>query len=467
MRFKTGMLPHSEKRMTSYLHGRSVIVVGAGLAGLSAAVELLRDGATVCLLEARDRVGGRIWTIREGFTGGQHAEAGGEFIDEDHDEIRRLACQLNVELVPVLKTGFSFATPQAGTTKLQLSAGSELWTDLHHRLLPLIRAYRLADQRWDSSVASQLARISAASWLDHIGAAKELRALAASLRGFFLSDPPELSLLILVEQLIAGVPGRGGLYRVRGGNDQLTKGLAAILGEAIHLEYAVVKVAQSAKKILVTARQKNGTQKTFRADYAIITVPVPVIRSICFEPPLSPPQREAVAKLPYGPATKTLLQFERRFWRNRHRRRAYATNLPIGTIWEANEEQRGQSGILTLLAGGSASQATHNLMVKGGIGRIVSELSWLGRGSRDLLAFKQIRWEKDPWAGGGYAAFTTSYDPALRQWLTRPHGRCFFAGEHTSIRWQGYMNGAIESGLRAALDVVTASQGQAPNRRWG
>ena len=138
--------------------------------------------------------------------------------------------------------------------------------------------------------------------------------------------------------------------------------------------------------------------------------------------------------------------------------------LGANTIWDANEEQTGRPGILTLLAGGSASRVTQELMAKGGIERIVSALTWLGPAPKDLLAFKQISWEHDPWAGGGYAAFTTSYDPALREWLTQPHGRCFFAGEHTSVRWQGYMNGAIESGLRAALDVITAAQGRAWNR---
>jgi monoamine oxidase len=183
-----------------------------------------------------------------------------------------------------------------------------------------------------------------------------------------------------------------------------------------------------------------------------------------FDPPLPSSQDQALSALAYGPATKTLLQFKRRFWRGRHHRYAYATDLPIGTIWDANEEQSGRSGILTLLAGGSLSQATQMTMRAEGIDRILSALAWLGPAPRDLLAFKQITWENDPWAGGGYAAFTTSYDPALRQWLTRPHGRCFFAGEHTSIRWQGYMNGAVESGLRAALDVITSAQGRLWNR---
>nr|MBA2485548.1 FAD-dependent oxidoreductase [Nitrospira sp.] len=163
--------------------------------------------------------------------------------------------------------------------------------------------------------------------------------------------------------------------------------------------------------------------------------------------------------LPYGPVTKTLLQFTRRFWRGRHRTNAYATDLPIGTIWEANEEQPGRMGILTLLAGGSASMATQASMTAGGVERTLSSLHWLGSTPRTLLNFKQITWENDPWAGGGYAAFTTTYDPALRQRLSQPHGRCFFAGEHTSFRWQGYMNGAVESGLRAAFEVITVAQG--------
>ena len=178
--------------MTPCLRGKSVIVVGAGLAGLTAAVELSRDGATVLVLEARDRIGGRVWTIREGFMGAQHAEAGGEFIDEDQEEIRRLARHLNLELVPVLNQGFSFASRRPKGAAPRLTSGTELWAGLHRHLLPLIRAYRLADQRWDSSVAHQLARISAAQWLESIVAEEELRAMVQGLRGFFLIDPTEL-----------------------------------------------------------------------------------------------------------------------------------------------------------------------------------------------------------------------------------------------------------------------------------
>ena len=440
------------------------MIIGAGLAGLTAAVELSRDGATVRVLEARDRIGGRVWTIRDGFSGSQHAEAGGEFIDEDQEEIRQLARKLELDLVPVLKRGFSFAARQAKAAVPRLTAGADLWADLHRRLSPLIRAYRLADQRWDSSIAHQLARISAAEWLENTGAEKELRAMVRGLRGLFLLDPHELPLLFLIEQLIAGTPGQGRLYRVKGGNDQLAQGLSTFLGEHIHLGTQVVKIAQSQKKVWVTVRDRSGLHSQLRADYAVLAVPATVIRSLCFDPPLPLLPHQAMTTLPYGAVTKTLLQFTRRFWRGGHRTNAYATDLPIGTIWDANEDQPGRMGILTLMAGGSASQATQKSMAEGGIERTLAALKWLGPAPRDLVGFRQISWEKDPWAGGGYAAFATSYDPALRQWLAQPHGRCFFAGEHTSIRWQGYMNGAVESGLRVSLDVITAAQGRVWNR---
>ena len=84
---------------------------------------------------------------------------------------------------------------------------------------------------------------------------------------------------------------------------------------------------------------------------------------------------------------------------------------------------------------------------------LASQLDWLGSSGAELRQSRQVVWETDPWARGGYAYFDPAFDPALRQWLARPFGRLFFAGEHTSFRWQGYMNGAVESGRRAAAEI--------------
>jgi len=122
-------------------------------------------------------------------------------------------------------------------------------------------------------------------------------------------------------------------------------------------------------------------------------------------------------------------------------------------VWDGNEEQKGKPGILSLLAGGAASTLTQSMIEKGGMASLVASLDWLGAKNIEVMRSHRTVWEADPWVRGGYAYFDPSYDPALRLWLPRPFGRLFFAGEHTSLRWQGYMNGAIESGRRAAAEV--------------
>jgi monoamine oxidase len=123
-------------------------------------------------------------------------------------------------------------------------------------------------------------------------------------------------------------------------------------------------------------------------------------------------------------------------------------------VWDGSEGQPGSTGILTLHAGASASAATQRLVADGGIAAVRAELDWLGVGKTPLLAHQVVTWEADPWARGGYACFEAGYEAAWRPWLARPCGRLVFAGEHTSLRWQGYMNGAVESGRRAAAEVV-------------
>jgi monoamine oxidase len=194
------------------------------------------------------------------------------------------------------------------------------------------------------------------------------------------------------------------------------------------------------------------------ADYLVLTLPATVLRRVPITPALPAQQHEAIAALKYGRATKTLLQFSRRFWRMPGWPRALGSTLPIGAVWEGNEEQPGRAGILALHAGGGASDATQEIVSKEGMPRLVAALDWLGSKRAELVAARQVVWEADPWARGGYAFFDPSFDPALRAWLARPFGRLFFAGEHTSIRWQGYMNGAVESGRRAAAEIEATHQ---------
>lgn len=436
------------------LHGQSVIVAGAGLAGLTAAVDLMEAGAQVTVVEARDRIGGRVWTLRDGWLNEQHVEAGADLIDDGQEELQRLASKLSLELTPILDGGFGFvAVSHDGQPSVRHELGGGGWRSLREQLEPWIREYRLTDRRWDSLVAHDMARLSVAEWLDQVKADAEMRALARGLRGFFLADAGDLSLLVLVDQLAADVPGRGKIYRIKGGNDRLASGLAGLLGDRVHVRSQILAISQTREKVQVRLRTANGTESEMSADYLVCAVPATLLRDIVCNPPLPPEQREAIVRLKYGRATRTLLQFEGRFWHQREGLKAFGTDLPIGAVWEGNEEQPGPHGILSLLAGGSASVETQRLIANGGVERVAQQLAWLGVADMPVLASRVISWEDDPWARGGYAYFDPSYDPAWRLWLSKPHGRMLFAGEHTSVQWQGYMNGAVESGLRAAQEV--------------
>jgi monoamine oxidase len=211
-----------------------VLVAGAGLAGLTAAFDLVAMGAAVTVIEARDRVGGRVWTIREGFSDRQHAEAGGDMIDEAQTEIRDLAASLGLTLTRILRDGFGYVSPdKSGQPKIVARSVKGGWQRLATELAPLVRRYRLAEQRWDSPIAADLARRSVSQWLDEERADDDLRAMATGLRGFFLADPEELSLLALVDQFASDQPVPGNLFRIDGGNDRLPAALAAKLGDRV------------------------------------------------------------------------------------------------------------------------------------------------------------------------------------------------------------------------------------------
>ena len=444
--------------MNAPLDGMSVLVAGAGLAGLTAARDLVRMGADVTVVEARTRVGGRVWTIRDGFADAQHAEAGADLIEESQREIQRLVEELGLKLTRILRGGWGYVRPDdRGRPRIQPRGIARGWDRLSKNLAELVERYRLVEHRWDSPVTAELARKSVAQWLDEIRADTELRATAFGLRGFFLADPEELSLLALVDQFASDdTPASGVTYRISGGNDRLATALAAPLGDRVRLGTELVAVSHRGRRVRASIKQGRHVS-LLHCDYLVFTVPASLLRRIPITPALPAQQHEAIASLKYGRATKTLLQFSQRFWRAPGRPRAFGSPLPFGAVWEGNEEQRGRPGILSLMAGASASDAVGAIGATDGAGALVQSLEWLGSRSADLVASRQIAWESDPFARGGYAFFDPAFDPSLRAWLARPCGRLFFAGEHTSFQWQGYMNGAVESGRRAAAEVAASN----------
>ena len=437
------------KSLTTSLKGQRVLVVGGGLAGLVAARDLIARGADVQLLEARERLGGRVWTVQDKDFSDVPLELGGEFIDGEHAAIRSLCHELKLTLLPILKDGFGLALDVNGRVQL-FNGQRQIWSDFKQVLSRETDALRTDECDWNSTTAQAIAPHSIQALLDARGASREVKAMVEGLRGFFLADADQLSALVGVELAMQPIdPGHVTLSRIKGGNDRLVQALAKAKGLKIALKSIVTRIDQDDRGVRVHVNDGSKKGAVMAGDYLVLATPAPIARTLEFTPAIPATLRKAWQALESGPATKAHVRFDKGWWRKPGRPRAWGSNLDTGAIWETSGT--GPAG-LTMLAGGRASRALRDLLEEGGPQRVIRRLSWLGE-PEDARDFRSISWELDPFAKGGYAVFGTGFRPEWRAELSRAFGRIALAGDHTSRKWQGYMNGAVESGHRAARDI--------------
>ncbi len=436
-----------------------VLVAGAGLAGLCAARELTRAGAAVTILDARERAGGRVWTAR--LEHGQHAELGGEFIDSDHRAIRDLVRDLNLELIRVLPGGFTHRF--RGDDGRYHVSRTRPWTELAESLRPLIRRYEVAGGKTDAAAIRELSTISLREWLRRHDASRELHAMANTLRGFFLADPDDLSVLPVIEQLVdGGSPAQAEMYRVAGGTDRIVGALVASMPARLLLRHRLRAISHATDRVVAHVEDDQGRAQDIESDALVMTFPAPALARVEIRPSLPDSQQHAIRSLRYGCATKVVVQSPRDLFSGR-KARAFGTDTDLGAFWDSTdggagergkgEGERGKGTVVTFMGGGCVSRRLRE-RADAAASRMLDDLCWLGMSGAPITATRVITWEDDPWAGGGYAYLDPAFDPSWRPLLSRRAGRLVFAGEHTSEAWQGYMNGAVESGLHAARALI-------------
>jgi monoamine oxidase len=365
--------------------------------------------------------------------------------------VRTLAARFGLGLVPVLQRGFTQRYRSDGRHRVRRWAG---WKELQQAFEPLIRRYRAAGGDERSEVVRELSTYSVRDWLRLQHASDDVHAIADSMRGFFLADPEELSAFPFVAQMAEhGSPARTGISRIVGGNDRLVDALIDATPAQLLFNHHVHGIAQATDRVIVRLRDAAGLQQPLEADAAVITVPATVLSTIEITPSLPEAQIHAIRSLKYGCATKVVLQYDGDTLR-RMRARAFATDTHLGAFWDSTEGQFSTAhSMLTFLCGGSASAAMRE-RIERGPREVLSDLCWLGLAHATVTANRHYSWEGDPLAGGGYAYLDPAFDPAWLPLLSRRAGRILFAGEHTSSEHQGYMEGAVESGVRAARELL-------------
>src|SRR3954468_12324188 len=442
---------------------KKIVILGAGLAGLAAAEELGKAGHTVTVLEARNRPGGRVYTLREPFTGGVYAEAGAGRIPSTHALTLKYVKRFGLQLDPFwpesgsnvfLWRGKRQVVPfgkEPNLNGLDLNFTPEErkvgFGGLEDKYLkPLQEKMRaFPDDAWPIAQMAELGDISLGDYLKKQGASSD--AIQALSLGFERD-----SLLDFVHDSISHVVPK--LWKMRGGNDQLPFAMAKLVANNIKYEAVVTRLEQKDAGVAVVYTSA-GRQHTIQADSVICTLPFSVLRNIPVEPAWPKDKARAINEIYMGPVARVFAQTKSRFW-EKDGRNGFATVDQPMEVWSPTYNEPGTKGIVM-------SYIYEDLALK------YSKMSDNEQIETSLDLYEQVHpgfkkqfetaatwsWLNDPYARGAYMVALPGQFHTVLPHMATPSGRVHFAGEHTSP-WPGWMQGALYSGLRAAKEVNEA-----------
>jgi len=449
---------------------RKVLVAGAGLAGLTAAWELSAAGHDVTVLEAQNRPGGRIYTLRSPFTDDLYAEAGAVAITENRITRRYLdAFKLKTE--PIRESPLANVYHQRGK-RFEGKQGAP--PDWPYDLTPEERklGYRgmllkyfspgakignptAADFRIDT--LKTIDQMTLADWLKSQGASDEAVALLGTSSFFGYGWNTGSALHRLISDIALFFSSTGVLV-LPGGNDQMPQAFAKALRDRIHYGAPIARIAHQADKVRVTFRQAHGeqTEQTLEADHLICTLPTPALRRVDITPALPAQKIQIIEQLDYAPVTRVYLQTKKRLWEDAGTSGGAYTDLPIGLVSEqpfAQSAVQGPRGIVESHTKGAQARHMDSLDPAARLSFMTAQMEKVHPGiSKYVEGGTSVSWADDPWAGGGYAWWKPGQLTAWQSELAKAEGRLHFAGEHTSTMGRT-IEGALESGLRAAREV--------------
>ena len=414
----------------------SCVVIGAGLSGLAAAYALKQAHWNVTVLEARERLGGRVLSYSFKENPELVCELGGEWVGESHERMKALCQDFKI---PLKDHRFEAWLMQDGVVK---QPGR--W-DFSPQAKAAFAKFRKAYEHYTQSDRLRLDQYDWWTWLRDIGFTEGdllLRELQDSTD--FGETIRVISAYAAAAEYFESSPANEMDYKMEGGNSRLVNALASQIGNAsIHMGMAVERVAQRGGRVTVTAGGRD-----FSADACICTAPARVVNKITFDPPLPRAQSEAADKLQYARIIKNQVLFHERFWGPEDF--SLVSDVTSHYYFHSTKDQPGKRGILCSYAIGEKADvlAAQNTQRRSDI--ITRDLLPLNKRAPELAAnIQSYAWQRDRYTQRSYAFYRPGQWFTLRPILQRPHGKVLFAGEHLAD-WQGFMEGAVVTGEAAA-----------------
>ncbi len=445
-----------------------VIVIGAGLAGLSAALELQNAGVDVQVVEAQDRVGGRVHSMRQL---GSNKEAGGTYIGAGYARLIGISERLGVELVDV--------TPMLEFFREQdLVLGNEIirqaewpshasnpfpdrdrellpWN--YHRVLTMRECPLKSPDEWlDAKHAVH--DISMRDWMLGLGLSEAAIRLGYGINVSYGDDAADISTLLMflraafsVQQRAAAPSGTLGLT-ARDGVQRIPEAMAGALTNEVHFGKAVTAIATG--KTETEVRCADGS--VYVAADVICALPFSVLKDLRVDPPLAGIQAQAVKELPYQAMTQVYLAHKSEFWKEDGYAASLYTDGVAGMVIAArNGADPDEVTSFTTWAMGPNAHRLDALPAADAGRHVIAEIEAIRPAAKGQLEFIELKsWGTDPYALGGWAYFRPGQVNALAAGMGAAHGRIRFCGEHLGFKSRG-MEAAMESAERVAREILS------------
>jgi monoamine oxidase len=450
-----------------------VVVIGAGFAGLTAAHELMKDHRSVFVLEARRRVGGRVRNKSIG--GGEESETGGTFAGPTQNHILEMAAEFGIDTFPTYNEGENVYFAD-GTRMTYSDSGPTGTAPPDPTIIPdlatvVSRMDEMSkevpvDAPWEAASANEWDRETLEQWIDENSASPRFKRLVpAATRPIFGAEPRELSLLFTLFYIAASGDERNvgtfernfntrdgaQMFRFEGGSQLICNRLARRLGSRVKLHSPVGRIELEKGGIRVVSKRWS-----IRAKRVIVAVPPVLAGRIRYSPTLPASRRGLTRSMPQGTLLKVTAVYERPFWREAGLNgTAVSLNGPVNATFDDSPPD-GSPGVLFGFVGGDEARSFRS---KSSADRRASVLrnfaDYFGSDALHPRSYFETDWPGAKWSRGGPVGIAgpgllLAHGPALRE----PVGRIHWAGTETSNYWNGYMDGAIRSGKRAAREVI-------------
>jgi len=433
---------------------RRVVVIGAGFSGLAAAFELKRAGYDVTVVEARNRVGGRVLSFSD-LVPGKNVEGGAELIGSNHPSWVAYAKRFNLTFLDVTEDEDLEAPIMLAGKRLTSKEAEALWEELDTAMTTINTAAAAVtdpDRPWTTPDAEALDRRTLASWIQSIDCSDRCR---ATVDAMMTADNGVRTDWQSYLGNLAMIKGHGlekfwtdsEVYRCKGGNQQLATRLAREVGaDRVLLRTPVESVTVRDRNVSV--KLANG--RTLEADDVILTAPPPVWNKIAFEPPLPPTLTPQI-----GNNIKFLIALKGRFWRTAGLAPDLLSDGPVNLTWEATDSQPGPGAAMVAFSGGpdvdtcrawTSTQRNENYL---------AELSKVYRGIRgSFVRARFMDWPSDVWVKGSYSFPAPGQVTSMGPTLWKTDTRLRFAGEYAAYAFMGFMEGALHTGALVARQIA-------------